>query len=71
MKPKHHFAQHVPVDISNFGPARGYWCFAFESMHQMIKGFARGSTYVNVGGRVMSLWSRWVSQKAWDSMHSS
>ena len=25
-RPKHHFARHLPVDILNSGPPRGYWC---------------------------------------------
>lgn len=57
-KPKHHFAQHVPVDIINHGPARGYWCFSFEGMHQKIKAFSVGSTFVNICKRVAGLWSR-------------
>ena len=25
-RPKHHFAQHLAVDLQNLGPPRGYWC---------------------------------------------
>lgn len=56
-KPKHHFAQHVPVDILQHGPVRGYWAFAFEGFHQIIKKKAYGSTFVNVCKRVSQLWA--------------
>ena len=62
MMPKHHQAQHLALDAFRFGPPRGYWCFAFEALHQKVKGFARGGTYVNVGERVLSLWCRELAQ---------
>lgn len=61
MKPKHHFVQHIPLDALMHGPPRGYWCFSFEGMHQVMKRYARGSSFVNVGKRIMGLWTKRVA----------
>jgi hypothetical protein len=46
-KPKHHFVQHLAVDLHQYGPPRGYWCFGFEAFNQEIKRAARRSNFKN------------------------
>ena len=42
-RPKHHHLSHVPQDVWDWGPRRGYWCFGFESFNRIIKRGARSS----------------------------
>ena len=55
--PKHHFAQHVPRDILNQGPPRGYWCFSFEGYNKVIKSITKHSNFKNLPGRIAKYWS--------------
>ena len=51
-KPKHHFAQHTPLDILRCGPPRGYWCFAFEAFNQKMKKYCKNSSFKDITRRV-------------------
>eukprot|EP00965_Chrysotila_dentata_P087729 2896735-Pleurochrysis_carterae.AAC.1 len=55
-KPKHHFAQHFPMDILRLGPPRHYWTMRFEAMNQVFKRFATTGNYMDVCGRCAKFW---------------
>ena len=55
-KPKHHFTQHIPIDILYLGPARGYWCFSYEGFNKVIKKITKGSNFKNICKRVADVW---------------
>jgi len=56
-KPKHHFAQHLAIDVHQFGPGRAYWCFGFEGFNRVIKLGARRSNMKNEDVSIMRYWS--------------
>ena len=56
-KPKHHFAEHVSVELHQYGPPWGYWCFGFEAFNQQIKRAARRSNFKNETVSIMRYWS--------------
>ena len=56
-RPKHHFAQHLSMDIFMWGPPRVRWCFPFEGFNQVVKHIAVGSNFKNVCFRVLHFWS--------------
>ena len=56
-RPKHHFLAHLATDIWLFGPPRGYWCFGFESMNQVIKAGAERSGFKRPSLSIMAYWS--------------
>lgn len=60
-KPKHHFAQHVPVDIQRYGPPRHYWCMGFESYNQLIKNLAM---MTNFKTPLVSVCNFWIAKSA-------
>eukprot|EP00327_Prymnesium_parvum_P007073 CAMPEP_0182801520 /NCGR_PEP_ID=MMETSP0006_2-20121128/2999_1 /TAXON_ID=97485 /ORGANISM="Prymnesium parvum, Strain Texoma1" /LENGTH=261 /DNA_ID=CAMNT_0024926853 /DNA_START=803 /DNA_END=1588 /DNA_ORIENTATION=- len=55
-KPKNHFAVHIPTDILNFGPPRGYWCMRFEAKNQELKRSAKNSNFADVALAVARYW---------------
>ena len=55
-KPKHHFVQHLPVDMVRLGPARGYWCYSYEGYNKVIKKITKGSNFKNICKRVADMW---------------
>jgi len=55
-KPKHHFSQHLPLDILRLGPARGYWCYSYEGYNKVIKKITKGSNFKNICKRVADVW---------------
>ena len=55
-KPKHHFVQHLPVDMLRLGPARGYWCYSYEGYNKVIKQITKGSNFKNICKRVADIW---------------
>jgi hypothetical protein len=55
-KPKHHFSQHIPVDMLRLGPARGYWCYSYEGYNKVIKKITKGSNFKNICKRVADVW---------------
>ena len=55
-KPKHHMIQHAPLDTFNLGPMRGFWTYAFEGFHQVMKRAAEGSNFKNVSYRIVDFW---------------
>lgn len=56
-RPKHHFLSHLAVDIWNWGPPRGFWCFGFESFNRVIKRGARRSNFKHEAMSCMRYWS--------------
>ena len=44
-KPKHNFAQLIPLEILAYGPVRGTWCMRFEAMNKLVKRFATGGNW--------------------------
>ena len=70
-RPKHHFATHMPVDCWRYGPARGFWCFGFESFNQVIKKGANRSNFRDDAKSVLQYWywsmrsARAVSRGHW------
>ena len=56
-RPKHHFLQHLAVDIWDYGPPRGYWCMGFEGFNKVIKRGAGRSGFKNAGLSIMEYWS--------------
>ena len=56
-RPKHHFLSHLPVDVYNYGPMRGYWCFGFESFNAVIKKGTKRSGFKNEAVSCMRWWS--------------
>ena len=55
-KPKHHFSQHLPLDMLRLGPARGYWCYSYEGYNKVIKKITKGSNFKNICKRVADVW---------------
>jgi len=37
LRPKLHFLAHIPLEVLLCGPARNYWCFAFERKNMDVK----------------------------------
>jgi len=60
-KPKHHFAQHVPMDIRRYGPPRHYWCMGFEAYNQLIKNLAQ---MTNFKTPLVSVCNFWIAKSA-------
>ena len=58
-RPKHHFLSHVPNDVWNYGPGRGYWCFGFESFNRIIKRGSRRANFRNETLSCMLYWAMW------------
>ena len=58
-RPKHHFLSHLPLDVWNFGPPRGYWCFGFESFNRIIKRGCKRANFNNESLSCMRYWSMW------------
>ena len=56
-RPKHHFAQHVAMDVWRYGPPRGYWCFGFEGFNKVIKKGASLSNWKSETVSIMKYWS--------------
>lgn len=56
-RPKHHFLSHAAMDLWNFGPPRGYWCFGFESFNRVIKEGAQRSNWKSESLSIMQYWS--------------
>ena len=56
-KPKNHFEAHMPLDILNFGPPRGYWCMRFEAKNQEFKRAARSSNKKNLPKMLAFFWA--------------
>ena len=60
-KPKHHFLDHLVVDIYRYGPARGYWCMAFEAFNAIVK---RAANKSNFKCELVSLMIHWSMKSA-------
>ena len=56
-RPKHHFMAHAALDLWNFGPPRGYWCFGFEGFNKVIKAGAQRSNWRRESVTIMQYWS--------------
>lgn len=56
-KPKNHFEAHMPLDILNFGPPRGYWCMRFEAKNQEFKRAARSSNKKDLPKMLANFWA--------------
>ena len=45
LHPKLHFLAHIPLEVLLCGPARHYWCFAFERKNMDVKRAVEASNY--------------------------
>lgn len=55
-KPKHNFAQLLPLEMFLFGPLRGMWCMRFEGMNKIMKRFATSGDFSDVCYRAAQMW---------------
>lgn len=55
-KPKHNFAQLIPVDVRAFAVIFGFWCMRFEAMNKTMKRFATSGDYSDVCYRSLQMW---------------
>ena len=55
-RPKHHFLQHIAIDVWYYGPMRGYWCFGFEGFNKVIKAGANLSNWKCESRDVLRYW---------------
>ena len=53
LRPKLHFLAHIPLEILLCGPARHYWCFAFERKNMDVKRAIEASNYKDASGSAM------------------
>ena len=53
LRPKLHFLAHFPLEVLLCGPARHYWCFAFERKNQDVKRAVEASNYKDASGSAM------------------
>jgi len=53
LRPKLHFLAHCPLEVLLCGPARHYWCFAFERKNMDVKRAVEASNYKDVSGSAM------------------
>ena len=56
-KPKHHFLDHLIIDLYRYGPPRGYWCMAFEAFNAIVKRAANNSNFKCELVSLMIYWS--------------
>ena len=50
LRPKLHFLAHFPLEVQLCGPARHYWCFAFERKDMDIKRAVEASNHKDASG---------------------
>ena len=51
LRPKLHFLAHFPLEVLLCGPARHYWCFAFERKNMLdVKRAVEASNYKDASG---------------------
>ena len=50
LRPKLHFLAHIPLEVLLCGPARHYWCFAFERKNMDVKRAVEASDYKDASG---------------------
>ena len=50
LRPKLHFLAHIPLEVLLCGPARHYWCFAFERKNMDVKRAVEASNYKDASG---------------------
>ena len=65
-RPKHHFLSHLALNIWNYGPPRGYWCFGFEGFNRTIKAGAKRSHFKGETVACMRFWSMRSARAAVD-----
>ena len=53
LRPKLHFLAHFPLEVLLCGPARHYWCFAFERKNMDVKRAVEASNYKDASGSAM------------------
>ena len=53
LRPKLHFLAHIPLEVLLCGPARHYWCFAFERKNMDVKRAVEASNYQDASGSAM------------------
>ena len=53
LRPKLHFLAHIPLEVLLCGPARHYWCFAFERKNMDVKRAVEASNYQDASGPAM------------------
>jgi len=53
LRPKLHFLAHCPLEVLLCGPARHYWCFAFERKNMDVKRAVEASNYKDASGSAM------------------
>ena len=51
LRPKLYFLAHIPLEVLLCGPARHYWCFAFERKNMLdVKRAVEASNYKDASG---------------------
>ena len=53
MRPKLRFLAHFPLEVLLCGPARHYWCFAFERKNMDVKRAVEASNCKDASGSAM------------------
>ena len=53
LRPKLHFLAHIPLEVLLCGPARHYWCFAFERKNMDVKRAVEASNFKDPSGSAM------------------
>ncbi|MDR3548558.1 MAG: hypothetical protein P4M11_09910, partial [Candidatus Pacebacteria bacterium] len=48
VKPNHHWAQHIPQMLYDYGPPAGWWCQSYERYNGLLAGLPRTPAFIEI-----------------------